>query len=172
MADSLHRVPVNRTALSPPTPEDIAAVIQSRSTTGLTGLGVLYGPSRSGKTKVLKELVRLGVYTQYTAEQGDDSDDSEEDIWGGDSTAVVSSIAQELQRSDSRGAGGEAAKDATKRALQRLMCMGLRSVPSWLRPFSKLSTGEKERARLARGLRDGCCVDDLGAHIDAQVRYH
>lgn len=53
-----------------------------------------------------------------------------------------------------------------------LAAVGLGSCPSWLRPFSVLSTGEQFRAEMARMLLEGpdlVCVDEFTSALDRQV---
>lgn len=58
--------------------------------------------------------------------------------------------------------------DATD-ARERLGAVGFNSVPSWMRPYSVLSTGEKFRADMARRLRDGAVVDEFTSVVDRNV---
>lgn len=51
-------------------------------------------------------------------------------------------------------------------AKDRLSAAGLNSIPSWLRPYSVLSTGEKFRADMARRLRDGAVIDEFTSVVD------
>jgi ABC-type ATPase involved in cell division/GNAT superfamily N-acetyltransferase len=59
--------------------------------------------------------------------------------------------------------------DSPDDAVNRLMAVGLNSVPSWLRPYDVLSTGEQFRADLARRLRDGALVDEFTSVVDRTV---
>lgn len=54
-------------------------------------------------------------------------------------------------------------------AAERLSAVGLNSIPSWLRPFHVLSTGEKFRADLALRLRDGAVIDEFTSVVDRNV---
>lgn len=57
-------------------------------------------------------------------------------------------------------------------AAAALSSVGLGSVPSWLRPFSVLSTGERFRAEMARVLLDGkkrVVVDEFTSVVDRRV---
>lgn len=56
-----------------------------------------------------------------------------------------------------------------KDAAERLAAVGLNSIPSWLRPFHVLSTGEKFRADLAIRLRDGAVIDEFTSVVDRNV---
>lgn len=54
-------------------------------------------------------------------------------------------------------------------AAERLSAVGFNSIPSWLRPFHVLSTGEKFRADLALRLRDGAVIDEFTSVVDRNV---
>lgn len=54
-------------------------------------------------------------------------------------------------------------------AVDRLMAVGLNTIPAWLRPYHVLSTGEKFRADLARVLRDGARIDEFTSVVDRTV---
>jgi ABC-type ATPase involved in cell division len=54
-------------------------------------------------------------------------------------------------------------------AIDRLMAVGLNSIPSWCRPFHVLSNGEQFRAGLARKLENGSVVDEFTSVIDRNV---
>lgn len=47
-----------------------------------------------------------------------------------------------------------------------LNAVGLSSIPSWVRPYSTLSTGEKFRADLAKSLEHGAVIDEYTSVID------
>lgn len=51
-------------------------------------------------------------------------------------------------------------------ALDRLMAVGLNSVPSWLRPYRVLSNGEQMRARLARQIGPDAVIDEFTSVVD------
>lgn len=51
-------------------------------------------------------------------------------------------------------------------AFDRLCGAGLNSIPSWLKPYHVLSTGERFRADLARGLKPGAVVDEFTSTVD------
>lgn len=59
----------------------------------------------------------------------------------------------------------ESAEDAKN----RLSGVGLNSIPSWLRPYSVLSTGEKFRVDLARRLKSGAVIDEFTSTVDRNV---
>lgn len=54
-------------------------------------------------------------------------------------------------------------------AQDRLSAVGFNSIPSWMRPYHVLSTGEKFRADLARQLVDGALIDEFTSVIDRNV---
>jgi GNAT superfamily N-acetyltransferase len=57
----------------------------------------------------------------------------------------------------------------SKEAQQKLGAVGLNSVPSWLKPYQVLSTGEKFRADLARSLEDNAIIDEFTSVVDRNV---
>lgn len=59
-------------------------------------------------------------------------------------------------------------KDAQE-AKDKLMAVGLNSIPAWLKPHHVLSNGEKFRADLARKLEDGAVVDEFTSVVDRTV---
>lgn len=54
-------------------------------------------------------------------------------------------------------------------ARDRLAAVGLNSVPTWLKPYHVLSTGEKFRADTARRLRPDAVLDEFTSTVDRQV---
>ena len=54
-------------------------------------------------------------------------------------------------------------------AVDRLSGVGLNSIPSWLRPYHVLSTGEKFRADLARRIKNGARIDEFTSVVDRNV---
>ena len=54
-------------------------------------------------------------------------------------------------------------------AVNRLMAVGLNSIPSWCRPFHVLSNGEQFRASLARKLENGAVIDEFTSVVDRNV---
>tara|TARA_R110000868_G_scaffold63324_2_gene191250 strand:+ start:114 stop:1154 length:1041 start_codon:yes stop_codon:yes gene_type:complete len=56
-----------------------------------------------------------------------------------------------------------------REAHERLSAVGLNSIPSWVRPFHVLSTGEQFRANLARVLCSGAVVDEFTSVVDRNV---
>lgn len=96
-------------------------------------LGVIVGPSGSGKSSLLKKF-------------GDESDI----VWNPDY-----SVASHF--------------DDHSDAINRLMAVGFNSIPSWMRPYHVLSTGEKFRVDLARRLFDGSVIDEFTSVVDRNV---
>jgi len=58
--------------------------------------------------------------------------------------------------------------DAQK-AMEMMYAVGLSAVPTWTKPHSVLSTGEKFRADLARQLYDGAIIDEFTSVVDRTV---
>jgi hypothetical protein len=54
-------------------------------------------------------------------------------------------------------------------AINRLMAVGLNTIPSWLKPYHVLSTGERFRADLARRLHDFSVIDEFTSTVDRNV---
>lgn len=54
-------------------------------------------------------------------------------------------------------------------AREKLGAVGLNSIPSMLRPYEVLSTGEKFRADLARRIKDGAVIDEFTSVVDRTV---
>lgn len=54
-------------------------------------------------------------------------------------------------------------------AVYRLSSVGFNSIPSWMRPYHVLSTGEKFRADMARSLYDGAVVDEFTSVVNRSV---
>lgn len=110
-------------------------------------IGLIYGASGSGKSTLLKE--KFG----YT---------DSEFVWD-NSIAIISNFAK-------IGA-------TPKEASMALCAVGLSTIPSWIRPYSALSTGEKARANLAISLLDFelngnseyLCYDEFTSTVNRQV---
>lgn len=47
--------------------------------------------------------------------------------------------------------------------------VGLNSIPTWLKPYSVLSNGERFRADLARRLKDGAVIDEFTSVVNREV---
>lgn len=58
---------------------------------------------------------------------------------------------------------------SAEEAQTKLSAVGLNSIPTWMRPYQVLSTGEKFRADLARRLISGSVVDEFTSVIDRNV---
>lgn len=54
-------------------------------------------------------------------------------------------------------------------ATERLTAVGFNSIPSWLRPYHCLSTGEKFRVDLARKLEHGAVIDEFTSVVNREV---
>ena len=54
-------------------------------------------------------------------------------------------------------------------AINRLGSVGLNTVPSWYKPYSVLSNGEKFRADLARKIKSGAVIDEFTSVVDRTV---
>lgn len=59
--------------------------------------------------------------------------------------------------------------DTPQQAVEQLMATGLNSIPTWLRPYHCLSTGEKFRADLARKLVNGAVIDEFTSVVNRDV---
>jgi len=59
--------------------------------------------------------------------------------------------------------------ESSQDAIDRLSAVGFNSVPSWLRPYHVLSTGEKFRADLAIGLKSNAVFDEFTSTVDRNV---
>jgi ABC-type ATPase involved in cell division len=53
--------------------------------------------------------------------------------------------------------------------INKLMAVGLNSIPSWYKPYHVLSNGEKFRADLARKLKSDCVIDEYTSVVDRNV---
>lgn len=105
-------------------------------------IGLVVGPSGSGKTSVGKKI--FGPNAVWEPEWPEESPLIDAIARDGDFNAVTSALA----------------------------AVGLGDVPSWLRPFSVLSNGEKFRANLARLVcecPDNVVVDEFTSVVDRQI---
>ena len=59
--------------------------------------------------------------------------------------------------------------NSAQEAQEKLCAVGLNSVPSWMKPFSTLSTGEKFRASLAISLKNNSFFDEFTSVVDRNV---
>jgi len=53
-----------------------------------------------------------------------------------------------------------------KEAEERLLAVGLSSIPAWLLPYHLLSTGQQYRARVARTIKDNAVFDEFTSYLD------
>ena len=56
--------------------------------------------------------------------------------------------------------------DSYEEAEERLLAVGLSSIPAWLLPYHLLSTGQQYRARVARSLKDHAVFDEFTSYLD------
>jgi len=54
-------------------------------------------------------------------------------------------------------------------AIDTLSSVGLNSVPSWMKPFHVLSTGEQFRAQLARNIKSNSVIDEFTSVVNREV---
>jgi len=54
-------------------------------------------------------------------------------------------------------------------AQDRLSSVGFNSIPSWMRPYHVLSTGERFRSDLARRIKDNAVIDEFTSVVDRNV---
>lgn len=54
-------------------------------------------------------------------------------------------------------------------AVNKLSSVGLNTIPSWMKPFHVLSTGEQFRANLARTLESNCVIDEFTSVVNRDV---
>lgn len=59
--------------------------------------------------------------------------------------------------------------DTPERAVDLLSSVGLNSIPSWMKPYYVLSTGEKFRADLARKLKNNATIDEFTSVVNRSV---
>ncbi len=57
----------------------------------------------------------------------------------------------------------------SEEAVDKLSAVGLNSIPSWVKPYHVLSTGEKFRVDLARRLKNGAVIDEFTSVVDRNV---
>ena len=107
---------------SPDTDGALASIVEEICRLGtFRGVGLIVGPTGSGKTRLLNALVKRGVVNPA----------AETEVWPAHRT-VVSALAERC--------GGVQA------AMSRLNAVGLNTVPEWVKPFSALSNGQQARA--------------------------
>ena len=108
-------------------------------------LGVIVGPSGSGKSSLGRKV--LGDDAMYTGGP---------ELWPTDKP-IVDAISPDGDFDDVTGA---------------LAAVGLGAVPTWLRPYHALSTGERFRADLARTLAEQperVVIDEFTSVVDRQI---
>lgn len=54
-------------------------------------------------------------------------------------------------------------------SINKLMAVGLNTIPSWYKPYHVLSTGEKFRADLARKIKNNAVIDEFTSVIDRNI---
>ena len=54
-------------------------------------------------------------------------------------------------------------------AIDKLSAVGFNTIPSWLKPYHVLSTGEKFRVDLAKRLKDNAVIDEFTSVVDRNV---
>ena len=59
--------------------------------------------------------------------------------------------------------------ESVEDAQERLSAVGLNSLPSWVKPYRVLSTGERFRADLSRRIKDGAVIDEFTSVVDRVV---
>lgn len=106
-------------------------------------LGLVVGPSGSGKTSIGRKILGDDAFYEF-------------DAWP-DDKPIIDAIAP-----------GEKFANVSN----ALSSVGLGSVPTWLRPYSVLSNGEKFRANLARVVSEAherIVIDEFTSVVDRQV---
>jgi ABC-type dipeptide/oligopeptide/nickel transport system ATPase subunit/GNAT superfamily N-acetyltransferase len=106
-------------------------------------IGLIVGPSGTGKTSIGSKIFGNGVYDLYGG-------------WSAD-RPIVDDIGPDHDFKSVTGA---------------LSAVGLGDVPAWLRPFKVLSNGEQFRAGLARLIVDApdrVVIDEFTSVIDRQI---
>ena len=128
-------------------------------------LGAILGPTASGKSRAIELLRARSLLLPPPASA---------EAWPSEE-AVISAIAGSHAVSEAAAAAVEAAEDAealelktAELAMERLGCVGLNSMPTWLRPYAALSNGQRARAHVSRALTSGLALDDFGSTVDAR----
>ena len=146
-------------------------------------LGVILGPTASGKSRAMGELRTAGLL-QPDCDDGPwpagqavvsaiaDSDLVRREASDAVSDAGTSAASSSVDASSALVSAdeGDVALDDTRAelAMARLGSVGLNSLPAWMRPFAALSNGQRARADMARRLASGVGVDDFGSTVDGQ----
>ena len=99
----------------------LASVVEEIARLGpFRGVGLIVGPTGSGKTCLLAALVKRGIVNPAAEKQ----------VWP-EHTSVVSALAERC--------------GSVQAAMSRLNAVGLNTVPEWVKPFSALSNGQQAR---------------------------
>ena len=119
-------------------------------------LGMIIGPTGSGKTRAIEQLRAASLINAAEAPT----------TWPEDRAIVSAISASPLVRQATKGEEGEEGAAPTEEtcardAIERLSSVGLNTLPTWLKPHSALSNGQRARAALAYGLVSGGAVDDV-----------
>lgn len=88
---------------------------------------------------------------------------------GSGKTTLLHSIGSEALIEWDEGISVASHFGSAQEARDKLGAVGLNSIPSMLRPYHVLSTGEKFRADLARRLHDGAIIDEFTSVVDRNV---
>lgn len=59
--------------------------------------------------------------------------------------------------------------ETPQQAIEKMLAVGLNSIPTWCKPRNVLSVGEGFRIDLARRLKDNCVVDEFTSTVDRNV---
>lgn len=105
-------------------------------------IGLIVGPSGSGKTTIINELFKAKIFNEFD--------------WPRDKSIL----------------DGFPAGMGIKEISALLNSVGFSSPPSWMRPYSVLSNGEKFRVTIARALAESkelCVIDEFTSVVDRTV---
>lgn len=105
-------------------------------------IGLIVGPSGSGKTTIINELFKAQIFNEFD--------------WPRDKSIL----------------DGFPAQMGIKEISALLNSVGFSSPPSWMRPYSVLSNGEKFRVTIARALAESkelCVIDEFTSVVDRTV---
>jgi GNAT superfamily N-acetyltransferase len=97
------------------------------------GIGLIVGPSGSGKSSLLEQFGKEKTINWDT------------------NKAICSHF------------------ESSIKAQEKLSAVGFNTVPSWMRPYHVLSTGEKFRADLAMRLENNAVIDEFTSVVDRNV---
>ena len=159
-------------------------------------LGVIIGPMASGKSRAIDQLRAAGLVLpaapaeEWPKEQSIISviagtqgvrEEAAAALKAAAAAAAAGSIGACLSAAGSSSSSSSAADAAAPAAtaaqhldkcsdvaIERLGCVGLNSLPVWLRPHAALSNGQRARAHVACALRSGLALDDFGTTVDAR----